>query len=527
MREIVSEPAISSTDYGNAAAVAADRRSRLALPALAFPRGSDGLLFVAVITLATVLLTALPVSFSVDSWLALVTGREVWQSGLPHYETLTAIAHGTRWVDQQWLSQLLSYGIYRLGGLGLLGVVNVAMMAAGVGGAIAYARRRGARASIVLGTLGLCLWQIVPFREVRTQAFAIPLIVAIVVLLTSDTRKPTTRVYWCLPLLVLLANLHGTASICAGLVSLRGITLAWERRAELRRGLGVTALWRSLRRPAALIFGAPLTLLLTPYGLENVSYYRSTLFNSSLQHSVTEWQPITTHASMGIPLFLLAGLVVWSFGRSSSQTSLWDKIALLALAAASIDVMRNALVFGLAVLVIMPASFEASFRRRKRKTAPLRPRLNNALCWAAVLALGVTTLATLLRPVSAFDRDQRPQLTGAVERTAAADPTLRVLADVRYADWLLWADPQLQGRVANDARWELLSGTQIERLQRVFSATGPDWKAGARGYRLLVLDRSASPDAVRGFLAEPGRRVLYNDSQRIVILRGATAAARS
>src|SRR3954464_14319690 len=38
-----------------------------------------------------------------DTWLALVAGRLVSNSGLPHHDTLTVWAHGRAWVDQQWL----------------------------------------------------------------------------------------------------------------------------------------------------------------------------------------------------------------------------------------------------------------------------------------------------------------------------------------------------------------------------------------------------------------------------------------
>ena len=54
-------------------------------------------------------------------------------------------------------------------------------------------------------------------------------------LLAADSRKPSPRVYWCLPILVLWANLHGTASLGAMLVALRGVTLVWERREVLTR----------------------------------------------------------------------------------------------------------------------------------------------------------------------------------------------------------------------------------------------------------------------------------------------------
>jgi hypothetical protein len=103
---------------------------------------------------------------------------------------------------------------------------------------------------------------------------------------------------------------------------------------------------------------------------------------------------------------------------------------------------------------------------------------------------------------------------------------LRAFADERFDDWLLWRDPKLSGRVAGDARFELLSAAQIDSLENVFSVTGVNWKQGARGYRLLVLDRNYEPGTVQAFLAEPGARVLYNESGQLVILRSASQAER-
>src|SRR5437763_15747209 len=106
----------TAVDFGRAASGSGVlRRSVQALP-----RGSDALLLAAVLALATGLLAYLAGAFSVDSWLALTAGRDIWQGGIPHHETLTAVGNGAPWIDQQWLAQLASYFLYRLGGLGFL-----------------------------------------------------------------------------------------------------------------------------------------------------------------------------------------------------------------------------------------------------------------------------------------------------------------------------------------------------------------------------------------------------------------------
>jgi hypothetical protein len=462
-------------------------------------RGSDVLLGVVVMAVTAALLAFLPSSFSVDSWLALTAGREVWQTGIPHHETLTALSQGHVWIDQQWLSELASYGIYRFGGLGLLGLTNVFLMASAIAAALAGARRLGASTRAPFIALPVCLWLTIPSREVRTQAFVLPLFVATFFLLASDSRRTSKAVYLCLPLLALWANLHGTVTIGAALVVLRGLTLLPTHR----------------RRALILIVGAPVCLLLTPYGLDALSYYRTMFLQSSVRHTVTEWQPITSAWLVAGPFFAAAGATLWCFGRFPSRTTLWERLALIALAAGSVLVIRNVLFFGLASTVVLPLSFAST-----PKTGRVRPAVNGALALAVLAVVLLSAVYTLARPASVYEfHYQRAGVLGAVQRITSADRSVRVLADVRFADWLLWRDPALAGRVANDARFELLSGQQASQLQELFAAVGPDWKAAARGYRLIVLDRTQNPDAVAGFLAEPGARRLYDDGERVVILR--------
>lgn len=484
--------------------------------------GSDVLLGLALAALGTVLLAYLPSAFSVDSWLALVGGRELWQSGLPHHETLTSLAQGAAWIDQQWLAQLSTYGLFRLGGLALVGFANVALMVAGVGGAVAAARRLGASPRAVAAAIPFCIWLVFPSREVRTQAFAIPLFVALVYLLASDSRASSRRVYWCLPMLALWANLHGTVSLGILLVALRGVTLAWERRAALLSSR------RQWVRPVVLTLGAPLCLLLTPYGLGALPYYRTIFLGGSIMHAVTEWQPVTASLLIAVPFFFVAGFALWSFGRHADRTSLWERLAVIALAAGSAMVVRNVLFFALAAVVLIPRSIELQASPASPDRPPIdrrRGTINFGLSAAALSVVLVAVAATFVRPAHQVEfSSQRQGVLSAVDTATRTDPGLKVMADVRFADWLLWRDPRLRGRIATDARFELLTASQIKSQQRLLSAVGPDWKRGARGYRLIVLDRRYNPDAALGFLQEAGRRVLYNDGARVVILRSASPA---
>jgi hypothetical protein len=510
------------------------------MSSLAFPRGSargragfgslpdvfsrsgvDVLLAVALMALALALLAFLPTAFNVDSWLALVAGREVWQSGLPHHEVLTSMSHGVTWIDQQWLSQLAMYALYGLGGLGLVGVANTVLFAGAVAGAVVGARKLGAPARAVLLAFLLCAGLIVYSHEVRTQEFAMPLFVAVAYLLASDSRASSRRVYWCLPILVLWGNLHGSVTLGALLVALRGVTMAWERRKLLLSSA------RQWRRPLALALGAPLCLLATPYGVSILTYYRTMFFDGSVMKNVSEWQPITSVTVLAVAFFVVAAITVWAIARHRSRTTLWEQLALLLLAAGSIDVIRNLLFFGLFTLMVLPVAFGLGEGAESGRQSAVRGRgaINALLAGTTLAALLIASAVTMVRPASAIELNyQRTRILTIVENLTRADPSLKVLTDVRFADWLLWRDQRLSGRIANDARWELLTPAQINGLQALFGVIGTNWKQGAHGYQLLVLDKKYEPAAAQAFTAEPGSRVLYDDGERLVILRSAREA---
>ena len=61
------------------------------------------------------------------------------------------------------------------------------------------------------------------------------------------------------------------------------------------------------------------------------------------------------------------------------------------------------------------------------------------------------------------------------------------MGDVRFDDWLLWRDPALQGRIAYDGSYELLTGRAAGSAAEPVLPYGSTWKQFARGYRVLVL----------------------------------------
>jgi hypothetical protein len=468
--------------------------------------------------LGALLIALLPADVRGDTWIALMAGREVAEHGIPHHETLTTVAYGRPWLDQQWLAQLGLYELERLGGLALIGFIDIALVLGTLLGAVWGALRLGARMRSVAWILPLAVWGMLTGLEVRTQAFVYPLMVALVCLLARDARRASHRVWWCLPIVVLWGNLHGSALMAAGLVSLRGFTVAWERRAELARTP------RAWGKPLGLVLGAPACLIASPYGLSTATYYRATVFNPAFHKLIAEWEPVTHEIAMLIAVLLPCAVALWAVVRHRDHTTLWERCALAVLAVGGFVAVRNVPWFALAALVLLPLWIDG-----------FAPALAWRTRWAPVLASGVAAFgaAWLVQGAVKTSRTSAPALTpyfpagalATVRSEVDAHPGWRVYADDTLADWLLWELPELHGRVAADARFELMSSAQLDSQVDLVSAAGADWKRAAQGCRLVVLNQASYGRATTRFEREPGARTLYDSVHAVVILRGSAGAA--
>ena len=455
---------------------------------------------------AVAMLVALRTGLAADGWLALLSGREIVRGGLPSHDTLTIWAHGRDWADQQWLSQIGLYGLWRLGGLKLALLVHAALAVGGLAGATALARRLGGSARSATWIALPVLLSYYPAAAVmRPQSFAYPLFVAVFWLLAVDgrapsRRAPSRRVFWVLPLLVLWANLHGSVILGAGLVALAGLV-------ELGRRLLVER--RVSSRAVALLLLPWPCLLASPYAVQLPHYYDTVTLRGGFSSFVTEWAP-TTLTPLTIPFYLLVLGGMWLMGRAGRRVGTVEKLAFLATAVLGFQANRNVTWFALVALAVLPVMVDAL------RPAAVEPRRLNRMLAIAVLAGGAVAVAGVATNDNAwFLRDLPPQAASAA--SAAAGPTGRVLATSTYADWLLWARPELAGRVAFDSRFELLTKADLRKAQD-FAARVEGWRQTARAYTVIVVDRD-DDSALRRSLVRLGLAKVVRADGKVVVLR--------
>ena len=476
---------------------------------------AEGVPILVVGLFAIIVVANLGLFVTTDTWLAFVSGREIATSGLPQTDVLTVWSAGEQWVDQQWLGQLVLYGLQSLGGMTLVALLHTLLVVAPFTAAVAIARRREAsvRSTAAIGVLAIepCL---VVGANIRTQSFAFGLFVVVLWLLASDQRAPSKRVFWAIPVLMVWSNLHGSVVLGAALVSLAGVLSVYGA-CRVPRG----PRWPVLQRSMLLVMLAVGAIFASPYATSLPGYYESTLFNAQFRTLVVEWRPPAPSLALS-PFFILAGVVLAALGRAGSRLTSFERIALVSTLVMALTASRNLAWFGLSAVMFIPPAMGAT--SETDRTPPPIAAVVSGLIGLAVVAIVLVSLTGLSTKV--WERFP-PAVIDVVARAAGRDPTLQIYADTRYADWLLWHRPELSGRILFDARFELLSSAELRRLVRFAGQVGADWRDAAGPARLFVLEPKKRPLDILPttpsvLLRAEGARNLYADPEASVVLLG-------
>jgi hypothetical protein len=464
----------------------------------------DGLLVAVVGVYVAALVVRLPWFVNQDTWYTLVGGREVLHHGLPGTDTLTYWTAGKQWINQQWLAQAFSYGVFSLGGLKLLALLNTGLIALALAFSIHVARRRGAgpRATALVVVCVATLLFLVS-SQVRAQTLAYPLFALVLMLLLRDSRAPGRSVFLVLPILALWANLHGSVVLGTLLVTVRAAVVLLDR----------TSTREARAKYCLLLSASVLAVFATPWGLRIVDYYRDTLFNSSFK-LIIEWRAPSLSIATA-PLFLLAGAAVWLLGRYHRQFTAFERLTLVLLVAFALGSLRNVAWLALGAIPLLAPVVENLVTGMR--PAPPRTTALLGMCAGGVALIAVASAA--LRPGVWFAEQFPASASGAIASAAGRDPSLKIFANERYSDWLLFTHPSLKGRIAYDIRFELLTKAQVKSIVRWRSEITDDWRRAAAGARLIVLDPRTEWRNERRLLDVPGVRRIYRDTHISVLLR--------
>jgi hypothetical protein len=418
-----------------------------------------------------------------DLWWHLANGRYILGHGVPLHDIYSHTAVGHVWVVHEWLSDVLFFGLYQLGGFAALAVLSAAAVMAGMV-LVFRSLRHGGLGHVPAVALGLVLFFAASTAfGARPQVINFLLTALLCAVLTRYRRHPTVRIWWLLPAFVLWANLHGGYVVGIALLALftfgEAVQARWPRLAALREE-GVPVPLKSDLRPLwAMIPLGYLAGLLTPATYRTLGFAAGTLSSSLIQSQIVEWASPDFHTPQGMALLVCVLLVLGGALLGSRRGSvasdptfvLWG-LATLALALTS---TRHIQIFAVAAAPLLGGTAAGllaalGFKpRRLRAPSAGQGRLNVVLL-AGLAVLTAAYVAWNLRPatVEAVVRSSAP--VEATDWLLANHPGRELFNNYGFGGWLAWkANPQypvfIDGRVEVYGDQVFGNYLQVEHLQ--------------------------------------------------------------
>jgi hypothetical protein len=455
-----------------------------------------------------------------DLWWHLRTGQLIVQThAVFHTDPYSFTRFGQPWVDHEWLSQVLIFGLYRLAGWAGL-IVGFGLVIA-VSFLVVFLRCPGR--PYVAGVITLLgAFASSPSWGVRPQM--VTLLLASVLLLILERSYQRPKLLWWTPLLMLLwVNLHAGYALGIALMVLFLVGDALDSAFGFQNGAQPKARFRTL---AFAILVCIAVVPLNPYGAAMYAYPLETLRSRAMQSYIGEWLSPDFHQHRYLPTLVLILATVALPALSPRRLRPREVLLLLVTTYAALRSVRHIPIFALVAVPILSELVLAWLRDRpiaKRlegKPTPMSPAKAwlNAILLAAFLVFAVARVRYVTRHQA--DAEAKDLPAAAVSFIAATRPPAPILNHYNWGGYFIWR--LYPGyRVYIDGRADLYGDAFMDDLATAYYLKGTSWRSPLEkwGIRTVVLP----PDApiVTALQALPDWETIYADKQAVVLTRRA------
>jgi hypothetical protein len=472
-----------------------------------------------------------------DLWGHVHYGQIMLRTGhLIHADIFSYTAAGRRWIDHEWLSEIIMALVYNA--LGVAGLKLLKLLCAGAIMTLLAAGLAETGASIAAQFVALAAVAIVLIQQMqfRPQLFDYVFLAALIAMLARESYGRGAPLWLAVPMLALWANLHG--GFFVGLAAL-GVYCVARAAQGVARGAGPGC----AMRPAAITAAAALATLCNPWGSAEWTAVARSLGNPYTMGRISEFKPLltmlaamhragTNSITLVTMLLMLAALVVACLLAPRSDDAGLLAIAALMVAAA-FAAARNTALAALALAVPLayhadlaaarlglgrpagaPAESQVAGRAPERGTtasaAPAPAPRSMPLAFQAAVVLAALALPPGAGMLSGTLRAGVQCPTGAVAFMAAHSIGGNVLGEYSWGGYLIWHAPA-GSRVFIDSRFEMVYPPRVQRDYLDFILGGADAARvlGAYPTEYVLMPSDSVP--ARFMAAQPGWRLLYRD----------------
>jgi hypothetical protein len=375
-----------------------------------------------------------------DFWWHLRTGQLIEQTReIPRMDPFSFSANGKPWIAHEWLSELLFFLSYQLGGYQLLIPVFALIIAASF--FFAYLRcPKESRPYIAGYTLLLGFLTALPPLGVRPQVITVLFTSIFLYILDLYRKNEKLRTLIALPLIMLLwVNMH--AGYILGLVIEIVYIGGWVIE------LLITKFWKKEKinpatiRSLLILIGAFVVTLLTvpinPAGFRIFTFSFQIFFDPAIQSFVQEWVSPDFHMAMWLPFVFILLALIGSGMIGSHPVSITKIILTLGFGFAALRSARHVPLFAIAVVPVLAEQLSSLIKFRPVDQAPSR-----LLRWLNTILVVVVAIALVMKIIQLPEKQIKTEAdnfpVNAVNWILKNKPAGNIFNTFNWGGYLIW-----------------------------------------------------------------------------------------
>ena len=480
--------------------------------------------FVAILALGLFAMAARNVT-DPDVWWHLRTGQLILQNhGLFHTDPYSFTRFGAPWIDHEWLSQLLIFGVYKLANWGGLIVLFGVVIAAAF--MVVFFRSPGR--PFVAGVITLLgAFASAPSWGVRPQMLTLLLASALLLMLEHSYERPGL-LWLAFPLMLLWVNLHAGYALGIALITLflLGDALDVVFGVEDFALKGNDARAARFRTLGLVILACAAVVMLNPYGRAMYAYPLETLRSQAMQSYIGEWASPDFHQLKYLPVLamIMATLVLPSLSPRRLRPR---ELLLLSFATyAALRSVRHIPIYTLIAIPILSAMVQAWLQERSEAKADKKHQtaMTPAKAFFNALLLAGFTIFLLVRVRYVTNHQTEMEAkdfpAAAVSFIVAHHPPAPMLNHYNWGGYFIWKlYPDY--RVYIDGRADLYGDAFMNNLATVYYLRGDAWQREFAKWGIQTV--ALPPDAALATALRdlPEWETIYSDKQAIVLTKKA------
>jgi hypothetical protein len=464
--------------------------------------------FPAILALGLFALAARPV-VDPDLWWHLKTGQLILRNhAVFHADPFSFTRAGAPWLNHEWLSDVLMFGLYRAAGWTGL-IVTFAVLTTGT---FLLAFHRCAGRSYIAGAL--IIWVAIaslPLWDVRPQMLSFFLASLLLVLHDSSVRRPAT-LWWAVPMMLLWANLHAGYALGIALLVLFLIGDA------LDAAFGASSAASAKRRlpTLALVLAACLAVVpINPSGTKLYWYPFATLRSSSMQKYIAEWSSPNFHQAQYLPLAFLMLSILAALALSPRRLPPGKLLLLGATNFAALVSIRHIAIYALVSAPILSELLAAPLHPTKPRLEGSRALIVNGLIVLAFAAFVVVHVRGVIvhQPATVAERFPERAVTFLAEQRIPG-PILNHYDWGGYFIWRLYPEY----KVFIDGRADVYGDSLMHDFASTYSLTD-DWRGPLNQWHIRAIILPSDAPLITALQMSPEWKRIYSDSQATILTR--------